>query len=184
MAKRRSLSDRLLNVITSIHNKILENNIANDYRNIHGHAPSVPANSWIHPFPQGDGTVGITVVLWRALSTVPSPCPFPRAFAKSELRGASRQGMNPLARKRKPLSGLGRDDVRRDATLILPAISPQTVLCPSESFVPAPIGAFCSEPGNSFPGALAHDDSDSAIALPFPASFLHFVTNSCDLVTA
>ncbi len=47
--------------------------------------------------------------------------------------------------------------------MILPAISPQTVLCPSESFVPAPIGAFCSEPGNSFPGALAHDDSDFAI---------------------
>ncbi len=92
----------------------------------------------------------------------------PRGIAKSELRGASRQGMNPLARKRKPLSGLGRDDVRRDATLILPAISPQTVLCPSESFVPAPIGAFCSEPGNSFPGALAHDDSDFAIPLPPP----------------
>ncbi len=108
----------------------------------------------------------------RGIGLTPSPSPLRwrggwgvRGIAKSELRDASRQGMNPLARKRKPLSGLGRDDVRRDATLILPAISPQTVLCPSESFVPAPIGAFCSEPGNSFPGALAHDDSDFAIPL-------------------
>ncbi len=43
--------------------------------------------------------------------------------------------------------------------------SPFLSHCSLVRLVPAPSGAFCSEPGNSFPGALAHGDSDGAITL-------------------